>query len=88
LEFVGYVVVAFFFGLSAGTIGKIKGGSFLLWFAVGFVLPIIGTIAAIVARNERAEPRRVCPECGSVVKLYDQVCMRCGNDLDWPAEPA
>ena len=26
----------FFFGLSAGAIGKIKGSSFFLWFLVGF----------------------------------------------------
>jgi hypothetical protein len=82
------LVVLFFFGLSAATIGKIKGSSFLLWFAVGFVIPIFGTIAAVLWRNERAEPTRECPECGAVVKLYDQVCMRCGRDLGWPGEPA
>ena len=79
-----YLVIAFFFGLSAGVIGKIKGSSFLIWFAVGLVLPGIGTIAAIFWRWEGREPRRVCPECGNVVKLYDQVCMRCGRDLDFP----
>jgi DNA-directed RNA polymerase subunit RPC12/RpoP len=85
---VEFLVILFFCGLSAGTIGKIKGSSFLLWFAVGFFLPLIGTIAAVASRNERDEPTRACPECGSVVKLHDQVCMRCGNDLDWPAELA
>jgi len=80
------LVVLFFCGLSAATIGKIKGSSFLLWFAVGFFIPLIGTIAALASRNERFEPVRECPECGNVVKLHDQVCMSCGRDLDWPAE--
>jgi hypothetical protein len=82
------LVVLFFCGLSAATIGKIKGSSFVLWFAVGFFLPLIGTIAAVASRNERLEPTRECPECGRVVKLHDQVCMGCGRDLDWPAELA
>ena len=83
-----FVVILVFCGLSAGTIGKIKGSSFVLWFVVGFFLPLIGTIAALASRNERLEPTRECPECGNVVKLHDQVCMSCGRDLDWPAELA
>ena len=83
-----FVVLAIFFGLSAGVIGKIKGSSFLIWFAIGTVLPIIGTIAAILWRWEGREPRRECPECGNVVMLYDQVCMRCGRDLDFPEPEA
>jgi hypothetical protein len=78
------LVVLFFFGLSAGVIGKIKGSSFVLWFVVGFCLPVIGTIAAVLYRFERNEAKRACPECGNVVPLHDQVCSRCGLDLDWP----
>ena len=81
-----FVVLAFFCGLSAGVIGKLKGSSFWVWFLVGLVLPLLGTVAAIFYRSERNEPRRQCPECGNVVPLSDQVCMRCGRDLDWPAE--
>ncbi len=76
--------ILFFFGLSAGTIGKIKGGSFFLWFLLGFALPFIGTLVALLYRNERAIPRRQCPECGNVVAIHDQVCSRCGRDLDFP----
>ena len=79
-----FLVLLFFFGLSAGVIGKIKGSSFLLWFLIGFCLPAFGTIAALLSRNERSEPRRQCPECGNVVALHNQVCMRCGRDLDYP----
>jgi len=80
------VVILFFFGLSAGVVAKIKGSSFFIWFMVGAVLPIIGTIAAALYRNERGEPRRRCPECGHVVTLSTQVCTRCGRDLDFPQE--
>ena len=82
-----YLVLAIAFGLSAGVIGKIKGSSFFIWFLVGFVLPILGTIAALLWRWEGREPKRRCPECRTVVPLHDQVCMRCGRDLDWPEEP-
>ena len=80
------VFIMVFCGLSAATIAKIKGSSFLLWFVIGGVFPIIGTIAALAYRWEREEPRRKCEECGNVVALSDQVCMRCGRDLDWPEE--
>jgi hypothetical protein len=81
-----FVVLAFFCGLSAGTIGKLKGSSFWLWFLIGTVLPLIGTLAAIFYRFEQREPRRACPECGKVQPLYVQVCTRCGRDLEWPDE--
>ncbi len=81
-----YLVIMFFFGLSAGTIGRIKGSSFFLWFLIGFALPGLGTIAALLYRWERHELRRRCEESGNVVALSDQVCMRCGRDLDFPSE--
>jgi hypothetical protein len=81
---VEFAVIAFFCGLSAGVIGKIKGSSFWLWFLIGLCLPILGTIAAVFYRFDRYEPKRRCPECGNVVMLHDQVCMRCGRDLEFP----
>jgi len=78
---VEFVVILFFCGLSAGVIGKIKGSSFVLWFFIGFVLPLLGTVAAVLYRNERDEPLQECPNCGAVLKAYDQVCMNCGYDL-------
>jgi hypothetical protein len=83
---VAYVVLVLFCGLSAGVIGKLKGSSFWIWFAVGLVLPVIGSIAAALYRNERREPGRQCPECGKLQPLYVQVCTRCGRDLEWPDE--
>ena len=80
------VTIMVFCGLSAGIIGKIKGSSFIIWFLVGAALPIAGTIAALFYRWERQELKRRCEECGNAVALSDQVCMRCGRDLDWPEE--
>lgn len=81
-----YLVLAFFFGLATAGIGKIKGSSFFLWFLIGFALPLIGMIAAILYRYERYEARRRCDECGKVVPITTQVCTRCGADLEYPAE--
>ncbi len=78
------LIILFFFGLSAGTIGKIKGSSFAIWFAIGFCLPFLGTLVALVYRREEAIGTRPCPECGTVLALHDQVCKRCGADLEFP----
>lgn len=73
-------------GLSAGIVGRYKGSSFLLWFLIGFCLPVLGTVVAALHRSERDEARRSCPECGAVSPLWAQVCARCGADLDFPEE--
>ena len=81
-----YLVFFFFCGLSAGIIGRIKGSSFFIWFLVGFCLPLLGTILALLWRWEKDEPMRRCEECGAIVPVHDQVCMSCGGDLDYPEE--
>jgi hypothetical protein len=82
----GYVVICFFCGLSAGIIGRYKGSSFVLWFAIGFVVPLVGTVAALLWRFEDNEVFRKCDDCGRVIPLYQQVCNHCGADQEWPAE--
>jgi hypothetical protein len=77
-----------FFGLAAGVIGKIKGSSFFVWFAIGFFLPFLGLLAAILYRFDRYEPKRRCPRCGRVRDLTDQVCTNCGEELYFPPEDA
>ena len=79
-----YLVIAFFFGLSAGVIGKIKGSSFVLWFLIGAILPVFGTLAALFYRFEQNEPRRECDECGRIIPITDQVCRGCGADQRLP----
>ncbi len=29
---------------------------------------------------------RRCDECGALLPVYDQVCMNCGKDLEFPEE--
>ncbi len=81
-----FLVIMFFFGLSAGAIGKIKGSSFVIWFLIGFALPGIGTMAAILHRWERNQLQRECDECGAVIPMADQVCFKCGADQMFPDE--
>jgi hypothetical protein len=79
-----YGLFAISFGVATGYVGRAKGSSFWLWFAVGAVLPILGLIAAFMQRDENAEPERRCPQCGAIHKIHVQVCTRCGLDLDLP----
>jgi hypothetical protein len=79
-----YLFLCFFFGLAGGVVGRIKGSSFVLWFLISALLPVFGLLAAVLYRFERDEPRRECPRCGKILMLYDQVCMGCGCDLDFP----
>jgi hypothetical protein len=84
VESLPYVIIALSSGLATGIIGRAKGSSFLIWFAVGTVVPILGLAAVILYRNEGDEPERRCPNCNKIVKLYVQVCPRCGTDLFLP----
>jgi hypothetical protein len=74
-----YLIICLFFGLAGGYVGRTKGSSFL-----SAIVPVLGLLAAVLYRFESDEVRRQCPRCGKVVKLYDQVCMGCGEDLDFP----
>ncbi len=80
----GYVVICLGFGLAGGLVGRIKGSSFLLWFAVSALVPVLGLLTAICYRWENRELRRRCPGCGRVVKLHDALCVRCGTELEFP----
>ena len=79
-----YLVIAFFFALAGGVVGKLKGSSFWLWALISGIIPVFGLLAAVFYRVESDELRKQCPRCGRVVMLYDALCMRCGNELDFP----
>ena len=79
-----FLVIAFFFGLAGGVIGKIKGSSFLLWFLLSAIPPFIGLVAAVLYRNEYDEPHRRCPTCRKIVPVHDALCTRCGTELEFP----
>lgn len=79
-----YIVIALGFALGGGTVGRLKGSSFWIWFAISGLVPFIGLMAALLYRSDREELRRECPQCGRLVKLHDALCMRCGTELDFP----
>src|SRR5215211_4053254 len=79
-----YVLIALTFGIATGVIARAKGSSFLLWFLIGGIVPLLGLIVVILYRGETREPERLCPNCGKDLKLYVQVCPRCGTDLYLP----
>ncbi|MGQ4719376.1 hypothetical protein ACUN22_37635 [Streptomyces anulatus] len=79
-----WVFLAILFGIATGIIGRSQGGSFFIWFLVGSILPILGLVAVVLNRNEDTEPERQCPNCNKILKLYVQVCPRCGMDLYLP----
>jgi hypothetical protein len=80
----GYVVIALSFGVAGGIIGRLKGSSFVLWFLISGLIPVLGLLAAVFSRWENEELRRECPGCGNVVKLHDAICTRCGTELEFP----
>jgi hypothetical protein len=79
-----YLVIALFFGLAGGVVGRIKGSSFFMWFLISACVPFLGLLTAICYRWEDRELRRQCPGCGRVVKLHDAVCTSCGTELEFP----
>jgi len=79
-----YIGIAISSALLGGFIGRSKGSSFLLWFLISGLVPLLGPLAAAFYRSEREELRRQCPSCGRVVMLHDAKCMGCGAELDFP----
>ena len=87
-----YVFIAIATGTVTGFIGRTRGSSFFIWFVLGASLsvvfppagPLVAILCALLYRREQAEPERRCPRCGKVLKLYVQVCPKCGEDLYLP----
>ncbi len=84
MQGMGLLVILFFFGLAGGVVGRIKGGSFVLWFMISGLMPLVGLLSAVCSRREDQELRRQCPGCGRVLKLHDALCTRCGAELEFP----
>ena len=67
-----------------GYIGARKGSSWIVWFVVSAVLPVLGPLGAALFRRETEEAMRVCPGCRRTVRHYDALCMSCGTELEYP----
>jgi hypothetical protein len=81
---VAYVFIAVCFGVAGGLVGRHKGSSFLVWFVISAVVPFVGLVTAIVYRFETEEPLRRCPRCQRSARVYDAICTRCGEELEFP----
>ena len=81
-----YLVIAFFFGLAGGIVGKTKGSSFFIWFLISACVPFLGLLAALLYRGDVDEPVRPCPTCGKTCMLHDALCTRGGTELELPDE--
>ncbi len=79
-----YLALCVVFGIAGGLVGRMKGGSFLLWGLISAVFPVLGLVGAVLYRSERDELRRECPNCGKLCLLYEAMCLRCGQDLEFP----
>jgi hypothetical protein len=81
-----YVAIALLFGLAGGLVARSKGNSFVVWFLISAIVPMIGLVAAYLYRSEDDEPDRACPRCGARCKVYAALCTRCGMELEYPEE--
>jgi hypothetical protein len=79
-----FILFLFCLGVSGGFIGRMKGGSFSVWFLISFCIPFLGVLTALLMRPENEELRRECPGCGKIVKLHDALCTSCGTELEFP----
>lgn len=73
-------------GVITGIIGRWKGSSFFIWFLAGTILPGIALAGVLLMRTTKLDPRRECPNCHAVLPITAQVCLRCGEDLEYPEE--
>jgi hypothetical protein len=80
----GLLFIMLCFALAGGIVGRKKGSSFWTWFVISGAIPFLGLLTALLFRYDNRELRRECPRCGKVVKLHDAVCMRCGEELEFP----
>jgi predicted nucleic acid-binding Zn ribbon protein len=81
---VEYLIICAVSAVWAGYIGRSKGSSMVIWFAIGAIVPFLGVLIASLYRYETDEVRRQCPTCGKIIPLHDQICTRCGAELDFP----
>jgi predicted nucleic acid-binding Zn ribbon protein len=73
-------------GIVGGLIAQRKGSSYIIWFLISAIVPVLGPIMALLYRRETEVPLRRCPGCGTAVRVYDAMCMRCGHELEYPED--
>ena len=79
----GYIVLAFLFGIIPAVIAANKGHNATAWWVYGALLFPIAFVHALLVND--AGRTRVCPFCAEKIKRGAVVCPHCQRDL--PPEP-
>jgi hypothetical protein len=79
-----YLTLCLVFGIATALVARAKGTSWVLWGMIGAIFPVLGLAGVLLYRRETEELRRPCPNCGRVCMIYDALCTRCGEELDFP----
>ena len=61
-----------------------RPSSAVAWLLAIFFIPFLGLFAVILYRSERDELRRQCPSCGALRPISDAMCLKCGEELEFP----
>lgn len=73
------LVLHFFISLILGIVAKkYLDRSFLLWFVISFLVPILSIIILIVLGYDG----NYCPSCLKKIKKSHKVCPHCNFDID------
>lgn len=79
-----YISLCVVFAVVTALVARAKGSSWILWGLIGGIFPVLGLAGVLMMRREDEELRRSCENCGKVCMLYDAICTRCGNELEFP----
>jgi hypothetical protein len=69
-----------FMAVVCGAVARSRGGSFVVFLAIGVVIWPVGLILAAMIKQH---PN--CPSCGEVVPMRAPSCPHCRKQLKWSA---
>lgn len=74
-----FLLIHFFISLILGFIAtKYLDRSFLLWFAISFLVPVLSIIILLILGYDG----NYCPSCLKKIKKSHKICPHCNFDID------